>query len=355
MTHIELFRCPVSFEDLQLINIQEAPSLPSKLEKMDFPIFKSFNIRWGLVNSSREWFYPIIDDIALLLPQYAIQLKEEAKKVEMSFDKKRVFRYYNEIEYISYEEHQIYEDSAKWVDYRPVSREYIEHSFLGAKKYLNEGGQFYLDVASGPIGLKEYLELSEGYEYRICIDLSFPALQQAKRNYKGKGIYVCGDITNLPMKDNVCDAVLSQHTVYHVPKNEQRKAVEELYRVAKPGHKVAIVYSWFYHSPFMNIALFPVQLYRIARHFTGKLYVRLFSKKPRLYFHAHGKRFFKKMPFGDKVKFYAWRSVNKYFLNIYVHKGLGGKKLLKWIQRMEEKHPEFMGRFGEYPIIIIEK
>ena len=205
----------------------------------------------------------------------------------------------------------------------------------------------------------EYLNLSDGYNYRICIDISINALIQAKINMEKankKGIFICGDITNIPLLDNCCDTVLSQHTLYHIPKQDQKRAVNEMYRVAKSGSKIVIVYSWFYHSWFMNISLNFIQLYRISRHFVGKLYVRIFKSKPRLYFYSHSLKWFKKsFVFGNDIEIYCWRSTNKYFLRIYIHKWLGGKSILKKLTEIEDKYSDFMGKFGEYPAIVITK
>lgn len=351
----QILRCPITGEQLQFKDISDV-SFP---ENLDLKNGIDLNeLKQGFVNSSETFFFPILKDIILLLPYYAILLKEEgAKHLSMSFDKERVFRYYNEITYKEYENSNVYEDSDKFVDFREVTKEYIEASFFGARKYIAPTGKYFLDIASGPIGLKEYLDLSDGYDTRICIDISFNALIQAKRNLtKQKGIFICGDITNIPLQEGVCDTTLSQHTLYHVPKKEQSKGVEELYRVTKKGGTVGIVYNWFYHSWLMNIATLPIQIYRVTRHFAGKFYVRFIdNQKPRLYFFTHPPRWFKKFPFGNKVEFYCWRSVNKEFLKLYVHKGLGGKKLLNFIQKLEKKHPKFFGRNGDYPIVVIKK
>ncbi len=209
--------------------------------------------------------------------------------------KSRVFNYYNEINYLTLNGLKIYEDSAKWVDFRDVTSDYIRNSFTRAGKHLNPKGKYLLDIASGPIGLKEYIDLSENFDIRICADISVNALIQARYNYnKRPGIFICADITDIPLQDNICDSVLCQHTLYHIPGREQEKAVKEMYRVTRPGSPVVIVYSLFYHSWFMNISLFPVQLYRIARHLAGKLFVRLFKSKPRLYFYPHSLRWFRK-------------------------------------------------------------
>jgi SAM-dependent methyltransferase len=181
-------------------------------------------------------------------------------------------------------------------------------------------------------------------------------LFQAVENFKGKkGLFICGDITNIPLKNEVCDAVLCQHTLYHIPKNEQAKAVEELYRVCKNGGKVAIVYNWFFYSLLTNILIFPIQIYRIIRHYLGKLYVRFFPDKPRLYFFVYPPSWFKRFDFANEIEFFCWRSLNKNILDVYIHKSLWGKNILNWVMKMEDKYPKQLGKIGDYPIIIISK
>lgn len=191
------------------------------------------------------------------------------------------------------------------------------------------------------------------------MDASINALIQAKSNIEKvgkKGIFICGDITNIPIRSGSVDTVLAQHVLYHIPRNEQKTAVDEMYRVAKPDSRIVIIYSWFYHSWFMNLSLNLVQIYRILRHFAGKIYVRLVKSKPILYFYPHSPRWFKKsFEFSDDIEFYCWRSTNKYFMNIYIHKWLFGKKLLDKLRRIEDKYTKFMSTFGEFAAIVITK
>jgi len=350
-----ILQCPVTKEELKLL---EKDQIAEFVKKYDNDLFKIDNLEVGFINKSKTYFYPVFNDIILLLPVYALYLgKENDHRDKMTFDKERVFKYYNEISYKTKNSLKIYTDSSKWVDYREVTEEYLKNSFTKAKHYINPKGQYLLDIASGPIGFKEYVDLSENYEFRICADISINALIQAKQNYSHKkGIYICADITNIPLNKNSCDSVLCQHTLYHIPKNEQKTAVNEMYRVAKSNSKIAIVYSLFYHSWFMNFCLMPVQLYRIARHFMGKLYVRLFKSKPRLYFYPHSLGWFKRnFEFSKNIEFYCWRSTNNYFLNLYIHNRFFGKKLLEKLKRSEDKHTKFWGKFGEYPVIVINK
>jgi ubiquinone/menaquinone biosynthesis C-methylase UbiE len=312
------------------------------------------------LDTSKQYFYPIFDDIIVLYEQYALYCGEgQDQRTSLSFDKKRVFDYYNEVNYKVKDSLKIYEDSPKWVDFRDVSSNYIRTAFRRASNFYAPTGKYILDIASGPIGLPEYMALCDGYEYRICVDISINALIQAKINLEkaGKrGIFICGDITNIPICDNSLDTVLSQHTLYHIPKDDQKTAVNEMYRVAKNESKIVIIYSWFYHSWFMNITLNVIQLYRISRYFAGKLYVKLLKSKPRLYFYPHSPAWFKKsFEFSDDIEFYCWRSTNKYFMKLYIHEKLFGRRILDKLLRIEEKHSRFMSTFGDYPAIVITK
>jgi ubiquinone/menaquinone biosynthesis C-methylase UbiE/uncharacterized protein YbaR (Trm112 family) len=351
----EILQCPVTKEDLIFIDKNNIPNYVFELESLQF---NNENIDQGFINKSETYFYPVIEDIIILLPVYAFYIgNSKDLRDKMVFDKERVFKYYNEITFDIKNGKNIYKDSPKWVDYRDITKKYIRNSFTRAKKYLNPSGKYLLDIASGPIGLDEYLDLSENFEYRICADISFNALIQAKLNYTPKkGIYICADITNIPLKENSCDSVLCQHTLYHIPKNEQKTAVQEMYRVTKPKSNLVIVYSLFFHSFFMNITLLPIQIYRLVRHITGKIYVRLFNSRPRLYFYPHSLGWFRRsFEFGRNIEFYCWRSTNKYFLNLYIHKWFFGEKLMEKLRKSEEKYPEFWGRFGEYPVVLIKK
>ncbi len=350
-----ILQCPITKKGLIHLSKEETLAL---LNDRHSDVRHMENITEGFINATSSYFYPVFGDILLLLPVYALYIgNEEDMRKDMSYDKKRVFDYYNQINYDTRNSLSIYQDSPKWVDFRDISHDYLHRSFQRAGRYLNPGGKYFLDIASGPIGLKEYMDLSEGYATRICADISVNALIQAKFNYRHrKGIFICADIANIPLKENTCDAVLCQHTLYHLPKNEQKTAVNELYRVAAPGASVAIVYSLFHHSWFMNLALLPLQGYRIARHFAGKAWVSMFHGKPRLYFYPHSLRWFRRsFTFGDRMKFYCWRSTNKYFLKIYIHKWMAGKKILQWLADQEDRHPQFWGRIGEYPVIVIRK
>src|SRR5690606_33371717 len=104
---------------------------------------------------------------------------------------------------------------------------------LRLNRYL-PGGTFLLDVASGSVPNDEYLTFSDRYAARICMDFSIQAMKEAATRLKGQGIFIQGDMTSLPLADNCIDSVISMHTVYHIPQQEQTKAVKESFRILKP-------------------------------------------------------------------------------------------------------------------------
>jgi ubiquinone/menaquinone biosynthesis C-methylase UbiE/uncharacterized protein YbaR (Trm112 family) len=355
MIDYSILMCPITKNGLELLSKEQFTiyNLPGDFEQYG-------QLTSGLVDSSKTYFYPMFNEIIVLLPEYAIFIGNGIDSREkMSFDKKRVFDYYNEVDYKIKDSYKIYSDSQKWVDFRDVSKDYINNSLTKASRFYASRGKYLLDIASGPIGLPQYMDLSKGYEYRICVDISINALIEAKLNMEKagqQGIFICGDITSIPIKDNICDTVLCQHTLYHIPKKEQFTAVNELYRVGIDNSKIVIIYNWFMNSWFMNISLHFIQLYRIIRHYAGKLYVRLTKSKPRLYFFTHTPKWFKRsFPFSRDIEFYCWRSTNKYFLDLYIHKWFFGRAILKRLQEFEDKHSKFMGTFGDYPAIVITK
>src|SRR5512137_25918 len=85
--------------------------------------------------------------------------------------------------------------NAIYEDLRPVSREYIERCHLRVNRHIVKEGKYLLDAGSGPVQWPAYLTYSEGYQYRVCMDISLVALQEARSRLGDKGLYVVGDIS----------------------------------------------------------------------------------------------------------------------------------------------------------------
>lgn len=292
-----------------------------------------------LKTQDHEIYYPIKDGIIYLLPQ--------AKQAEQT--KQDVQSFYDNLGWKK--EGDVYKDAKDSEDLRTVSKQYIEECHQRVKTHLPIQGQYLLDIACGPLQYPTYLTYSDNFDYRICADISLTALKEAQKKLGDKGIYILCDVTALPIEANKIDAVVSLHTLYHVPADQQAKGFAELHRVLKPGGKSVIVYSWGQRSILMNVTMFPFKALSFLRR-------KLISKyaKQELYFYTHSYRWFcEEIKEKYNTSLFSWRSVNVPFLKVFIHPFLGGGTFLKMIAWLENTFPEQMGRIGAYPMLVSTK
>ena len=263
--------------------------------------------------------------------------------------------------------------NARYEDLRPVSKEYIHRCHLRVKRYLKPAGRYLLDAGSGPVQYAEYLAYSEGYTYRVCVDISIVALQEAKRRLGNHGLYVVADVANLPFKIEPFDGVVSLHTLHHLPLEEQTKAYHELYRVLKPGCSAVVVNGWT-DSPLMRRVSPLVRLMERVGTTIARLRGRSAAPRPAPAANPAVKTeqkqkdvtgtFIRKLDAAwlrqqlsgyMDYEIYPWRSVNVRFLRAVIHGPLGGRWWLRLLYRLEERYPRFLGEKGQYPLIVIRK
>lgn len=341
----EIVRCPITGDKLRLMSATEIEDINKKIEN---------EIIAGFIGDTGKYIYPIYNGIAILLPNEAIITDAtKSKSVLMDKNKAIVKEFYDDFGWK--EENGLTKDALLFEDLRPISQAYIEKCDKRVSRYIKSNGKYFLDVASGPIQKPQYLEYSRNYEYRVCVDISITALKGARKKLGNKGIYILGDITNLPFLDNSFDAVVSLHTIYHVPRNEQKKAFMEIFRLLKNNSSAAIVYSHGRNCNVMRILSYPLFLLTVL----NKVRTAIIKPKidsPKLYFYAHGYKWLRdNLSTLGSIYIYIWRSVNVPFLKTYIHKGIWGKQILDMIYKLEEKFPKFLGRFGQYPLIVITK
>lgn len=280
--------------------------------------------------------------------------------------KQRVREFYNAVGWKEIGD-GVYQN-AQYEDLRPVSRTYIHRCHLRVGRFLPGEGSYILDAGSGPIQYPEYLEYSVGYRYRVCLDISLLALKEARKRIGSHGLFVVGDIANLPFRPGAFDGVVSLHTIHHVPAVEQKKAFFDLYRTLAPGGRAAVVYSWGDHSSLMRLFQRPMRwvksLRARLRRGAGSDEIRIIDHgaEPRTgnrtgtftYKHDYAwileiLRSFS----GFQIR--VWRSVSTNFLRIFVHEITLGRWMLWWIYRFEELFPKWLGKIGQYPLILFEK
>jgi len=255
--------------------------------------------------------------------------------------------------------------NARFEDLRPVSREYIHKCHLRINRYLAHKGKYLLDAGSGPIQYPEYLTYSEGYTYRVCLDLSLVALLNARERIGNKGLFVVGDVAHLPFAPGVFDDAVSLHTFHHLPLEGTRSAFREMLRVLKLNATAVVVNGWSY-SPLMKSMSW---IMRVGERFdkgkngTQRKESRDEDKpkncdaKPAGTFveKFDAEKLKKEILPGYNFQIRVWRSVSVRFLRAVVRPDWRGKLLLKIIYELEEMFPTYFGEKGQYPMIILKK
>jgi ubiquinone/menaquinone biosynthesis C-methylase UbiE len=258
--------------------------------------------------------------------------------------------------------------NARYEDLRPVSQEYIHRCHLRVARHLAPNGKYLLDAGSGPIQYPEYLEYSRGYEYRVCVDISYVALQEARERINEHGLFVVSDVANLPFKNNAFGGVISLHTLHHLPQDGQVMAYREIYRVMASDGSAVVVNGWRTSAlmrlfrPMRGIARGFLALYRRA---TGRSSLKGQSSSnlcaqtdvPQATYVYRQDSSWLRQEIGSQMplEIFVWRSVSTNFLRTVIHRKLGGRWVLRLIYWFEERAPRFFGLYGQYPLIVIRK
>ncbi|HUH96500.1 MAG TPA: methyltransferase domain-containing protein [Anaerolineales bacterium] len=247
--------------------------------------------------------------------------------------------------------------NARYEDLRSVSRDYIHRCHLRVNRYIAPRGDLLLDAGSGPVQWPEYLTYSEGYRFRVCLDLSITALIEARARLAAKGLYVVADIANLPFKSDAFDGIVSMHTIHHLPLSDHRRAYLELQRVLRPDRSAAIVNGWDHPA----LMLLTRPLVRLVRFIRGGSF-----GKPKKNWGAEEEqegtfvkrltpRWLKQELHDLDFEIFAWRSLSTVFLKTVVNPRWGGRTFLRLVFWLEDRFPRFLGENGQYPLIVIRK
>ena len=277
---------------------------------------------------------------------------------------KRVRKFYDEIGWQKVE-NNLYQN-AQYEDLRPVSCEYIHRCHLRVNRYLKSTGKFMLDAGSGPLQYPEYLTYSAGYEYRVCLDISFIALLDARERLKSHGLYVMADVTNLPFPMDLFDGTVSLHTLHHLTIDDQVNAHYEIYRTLSPGACGVIVNGWQKSLLMQKLNRLIVFIERITKHRNIQVQIKFLKKNDpaelasstpdRTFVDEINAPFLKEKLAGKiPMEIFVWRSVNVRFLRTFIHTWLGGKYWLKFLYWLEDRYPHYFGENGAYPLIVLEK
>lgn len=156
--------------------------------------------------------YNIINGIPVLLPDLS-------KDVRLSLHKWNA-----EYEHFDYQKH-----------FNEYKEKYIEDTVHQIENcYAPKEGDRYLEIGCGPAFLGTYFA-NKGLS--VCgIDMSLSILQVAKKSYTNMGLncfLVCGDINQMPFKDNLFDLIYGGGVIEHFKSTDV--VLDETYRVLRGG------------------------------------------------------------------------------------------------------------------------
>ena len=277
--------------------------------------------------------------------------------------KQEIGRFYNEVGWQMEQDGNF--QNARYEDLRPVSAEYIARAHARVAKHLPKNGRCLLDAGSGPVQYDAYLQYSAGYEHRVCLDLSFVALRQARARLGARGLYVVADIANLPFKPEAFDGIVSLHTIHHLPADEKPGCYLGLYDRLTPGGSMVTVDGWSEHK----LSKVWTLLIRLAERLRHKQHASSRSgqaengqstspeNKPAGTYVVKNNAAWFKTAVGSQLpaRILTWRSVSVHFLRTVIQPEWGGKFWLKALYRLEEWFPRYFGENGQYPLIVISK
>jgi ubiquinone/menaquinone biosynthesis C-methylase UbiE len=183
----------------------------------------------GQLSASDGPSYTVIDGIAGLLPPALGAITDGVRE------------FYDASGWIA-DDKGMFGETKAFSDTRSQSQAFTNRCIARMGRYFDKRGKYILDAGSGPIVYDGYLTYGEQFEKRVCVDLSIKGLHAAKQKLGDSGIYLQGDLTNLPLKTGSMDAITCNHVIYQLPVELQAPAMLELWRVLKPGGVAVIVY-----------------------------------------------------------------------------------------------------------------
>ena len=257
----------------------------------------------------------------------------------------KVSTFYNTVGWKT--EEGITEDAKRFEDLREHAKEYVSKCRLRVLRHIPDTGENLLDMASGPIQYREYLEYSKNYKKRYCVDLSQQALDAARKKIGDHGVFLHGSIFDISLKKDYFDCVVSLHTIYHIDKDRQEEAVRKLVEVVKPGKPVIIVYS--------NPDAINRRLGRLVNFLFRRSTTLQKEKDSSLYFYSHKLKWWDRFNDIADVNILPWRSFSVNVQTRLFPNNIIGSKMFDLLFFLEEKFPNFFVKNFTYPMIILTK
>jgi len=236
-----------------------------------------------------------------------------------------------------------------FVDKHTVPLDHERKCIARLNKHFRRGGRYLLDAGSGPIVHRELLQYSAAYERRVCVDLSLSALHGAQAKLGERGIYVQGDLTNLPIATGSMDAVTCNHVLHQIPAEQQAAAILELWRVLKPGG-VAVAVYWWPGAPLA--ARFEKWSECLGMH-GAPAATEDEAYEPFEY--CHSLQWFTEQEWPFRYRIESYCIVDSWFIRRRMSADWRSEFMRNMLCAMQRLAPEFSGRNGAVPAIVIYK
>lgn len=265
----------------------------------------------------------------------------------------RVSKFYNTVGWET--EGEITEDARRFEDLREHAKGYVSKCRLRVLRHIPDNGINILDMASGPVQYKEYLEYSKNFKKRYCVDLSSVALEKAKKKIGDHGVFLHGSFFDIPLEENFFDCAVSLHTIYHIDKDKQEEAVRKLIKITKPSKPVIIVYS----NPNTVISQLrrslPFRVLRKVRNLIQRNKCPVDESRVDMYFHPHPINWWYRFSDSASVRILPWRSFDADMQKKLIPNNNLGRKMFDILFYLEERYPAFFVKHFTYAMIILTK
>ncbi|MBI4697586.1 MAG: class I SAM-dependent methyltransferase [Nitrospirae bacterium] len=252
----------------------------------------------------------------------------------------KVAEFYNTLGWETKDGHT--DDASRWEDLRGCAKEYVSKCRLRVLRHIPDSGENMLDMASGPIQYKEYLEYSRNFRKRYCVDLSSKALDDAKKKIGDHGVFLQGSFFDIDLKENYFDCSISLHTIFHIDKERQEEAVRKLLKVTKPGKPVIIVYA--------NMLMSDLRIVRFLK--------KIMRKGPAasdIYIYAYPLGWWDRFSDAADIKILPWRFFGSGHQKRLIPDNRIGRILFSILFYIEDKFPRYIARYCYFPMIILTK
>ena len=236
-----------------------------------------------------------------------------------------------------------YIDTLLHEDLRNCSKKYVSKCRKRLLKHLPSNGSNMLDMASGSIPYREYIEYSSNFNQRYCCDLSKEALEEARKKIPDKFVGLHGNFLDLDLKENFFDCVISLHTIYHIEKNLQEKAVRKLIKVSKKNSKIIILYS--------N----PVTIFEKIKKLFNPKKIQDSNKQNNLYYFYNDLKWWNIFQDECEITVTINRSLSAWHLKKFIPDNYLGKLMLDMLFILENLFPIYFSKYFQYPLIILHK